>query len=133
MSFPSPSRNAAIEIWQTRIANERGFQVEFVSDRQKVVLDKITREAIIYLVHVYWSPDEARVGVFASGANFCKVAYDIRARKVIPFAEVQDDMAKSISETYHVPKDEDPIGWASGAMAQSEFFRLHPEIRLTYR
>lgn len=68
MTFPSPSRKSAIEVLQTRVANEFGFRIELVSANRRTELHRIKREAIIYFVHVYWSPDEKKVGVLATGS-----------------------------------------------------------------
>jgi hypothetical protein len=133
MIFPSPSKKAAIEVWQRPIANEWGAQVELVTARRRSVLDKITREAFIYFVHVYWSADETKVGVLATGFNFCRVAYDIRNDKLLPFDQIRAELGRSISRMYRVPSGEDPVEWAATADAQAEFFKLHPEIRLSYR
>ena len=132
MTFPSPSRKAAIEIWQYRFENFWGARVELVNARGRTVLDKRDRETGLYFVHVYWSPDETKVGVLATGFNFFHVAFDISAGKSIPFEDIRKDLGRSIQETYHVPHGEDPIGWAALSEAQGEFFKLHPEIRLTY-
>jgi hypothetical protein len=42
-------------------------------------------------------------------------------------------MGESIRETYHVSGEVDPIQWAAMSNAYTAFFKLHPEVRLSYR
>jgi hypothetical protein len=133
MAFPSPSGKATVEVWQTRFANERGTKIELVTLNRVTELDRINRKAIIYFVHVYWSPDEKRVAVLATGYNFSRVAYDLQTNKPIPFEQVQKELGASIAVTYHVPRGEDPIQWAALADAGVAFSKHHPEINLSYR
>jgi len=133
MSFRSPSGGKAIEIWQTAVDNSWGARVELVAAGKETVLYKVPREALIYFVHVYWSPDEARVGVVVTGFTILHLACDTKTGELIPFAQIQADVGKSLERTYRIPPGEDPIQWAAMADAQIEFFRLHPEVRLSYR
>jgi hypothetical protein len=133
MSFPSPSRKAAVEVWQTRFANGQGTKIQLVTANRRTELDSINREALIHFVHVYWSPGEKKVGVLATGLNFSRVAYDLERGKPIPFEQIRKELGQSITETYHVPAGEDPIQWAAMADADIAFFKRHPEIKLTYR
>jgi hypothetical protein len=132
MAFPSPSRKVAIEVWQTRFANERGTKIVLAAGQQRTVLDRIDREAIIYFVHVYWSPDEKTVGVLATELNYSRAAYDIDKGKPIPFDDIREGLGHSIGQAYHVPWGENPVEWAATADAQTAFFKLHPEIQLSY-
>ena len=130
MLFPSPSRAAAIEIWQTRWDNSWRARVELVTEQRRKVLYPELREAFIHFVHIYWSPDETKVGVFVSnGAE----AFNVKTGEQLPFDQIRKEFAQSIRDTYHLPPQEhDPIGWASMSEAQFAFSKLHPEIRLTY-
>ena len=133
MTFRSPSGKKSIEVWQTAVDNSWGARVELVSAQRRIVLDEVRREAILYFVHVYWSPDETRVGVLATGFNSVRVGSDTRTGAAIPFGEIREELGKSIEKTYRVPPGEDPIQWAAMADAGSAFFKLHPEIRLSYQ
>ena len=82
--------------------------------------------------HVYWSPDEAKVGVLGTGLAIFSVACNTATGTPIPFEKIREDFGKSIRATYYVPPKEDPIQWAAMVDAQVEFFKLHPEIRLSY-
>jgi hypothetical protein len=133
MTFKSPSGSMAIEVWQTRIDNTWGTRIDLLtaSGRQKL-LDN-TREAHVSFVHVYWTPDERIVAVVVTGANQFHIAAATATGVGVPFASVRNQVARSISETYHLPPNVDAIGWSSMADAQAEFFRIHPEIKVTYR
>jgi hypothetical protein len=133
MTFRSPSRKAAIEIWQKGIDNSWGARVELVTTKGRTVLYRIPSESYIYFVHVYWSPDEAKVGVLGTGHTIFSVACNTATGALIPFEKIREDFGKSIRATYHVPPQEDPIQWAAMADAQVEFSKLHPEIRLSYQ
>jgi hypothetical protein len=133
MTFPSPSRKAAIEIWQKGIDNSWGARVELVTAKSRTVLYRAPRESYIYFVHVYWSSDESKVGVLATGLTIFRVACDTGTGASIPFEDIRQDVGKSIRATYHVPVGEDPIQWAAMADAQVEFSKAHPEIKLTYQ
>jgi len=132
MTFRSPSRNASIEIWQKGIDNSWGARVELVTPKGRTVLYRIPRESYISFVHVYWLPDEAKVGVLGTGLAIFSVACNTATGTPIPFEKIREDFGKSIRATYHVPPKEDPIQWAALVDAQVEFFKLHPEIRLSY-
>ena len=132
MTFPSPSRRAAIEIWQTRLDNSWGTRVRLTTVERKAVVFENRREAHIYFVHVYWSPDESKVGVLGTGSKSWGVACDVRTGELIPFETIEEEFGESIRKMYHVPPKEDPVKWASSNDAHQAFFRLHPEIRLTY-
>ena len=133
MVFLSPSKRAAVEIWQTRVDNSWGTRAELVTIRGRSVLHENRVEAVVHFVHVYWSPDEAKVGVLVTGMNIWSVAADVDTGKHISFGSIRDDFAQSIRETYRVPLGKDPIRWAALVDGQDAFFKLHPEIRLTYR
>jgi hypothetical protein len=133
MTFPSPSHRARIEIWQTRLDNHWGTQVRLVSPQRRAVVFENRTEAWVYFVHVYWSSEEARVGVMASGGNIWRLAFDVDSGKEVPFDSIRDEFARSIRQTYRVPPDQDPIQWAAMSEAQGAFFRLHPEIHLSYQ
>ena len=132
MTFPSPSRKAAIEIWQTGIANEYGTRVKLVTGHRSIIVFENRRDAIVYFVHVYWSPDESKVGVLATGMSIWNVAFDVRKGRPVPFEDVRKGFGESIREIYSVPPGKDPINWAASSDAHSEFFKLHPEVRLSY-
>ena len=87
----------------------------------------------MYFVHVYWSPDEKKVGVLATGLNIWNIAWDLTLDRGIPFDSIKPDVRRSIEESYRVPSGEDAILWAASSDAQSAFFRLHPDIKSTYR
>ena len=129
MTFPSPSRKAAIEIWQTRWVNSWRARVELVTENRRTVLYTQRHEAFIHFVHVYWSPDETKVGVFVA---YGILAANVKTGATIPFDEIRKEFAQSIRDTYRLPPQEDPISWAGLADAQFAFARLHPEIRQTY-
>lgn len=87
----------------------------------------------MYFVHVYWSPDEAKVGVLTTGFNGWELAFDVASGRRIQFDEIRKDFADSIRKSYQVPASDDPLSWAESAEACEEFFKLHPEIKLSYR
>ena len=131
MRFPSPSGRAAVEIWQERFDNSMGSSVELVIPEKRVVLDSLDRETAFYFVHVYWSPDEMKVGILATGSNGVRVAANVKTGKPLAFGEIQKEFDQSLRKTYHVPEwEDDPVTWANNSHM---FFRLHPEIKLTYR
>ena len=55
-------------------------------------------EALAYFVHVYWSADESKVGVVATGSGLWELAFDARTGKPTPFIEIRDGMNRSIAE-----------------------------------
>ncbi len=132
MTFQSPSGKSAIEIWQSRLANEWGLRVLFVSRQGRTELYEKRGEVIVNFVHVYWSSDESKVGVYATGlANF-GLAFDSSRDAKMPFKEIREQLGESIRNTYHLSKEKDPFVWAELNDATSAFYRLHPEIRLSY-
>ena len=134
MTFPAPSRASFIEIWQPRFNNSLQARVELVTANGRTVLYTQQREAIIYLVHVYWSPDETKVGVLGTGFAIFSVAANVKTGSEVPFDQIRKEFAQSIRETYHLPAGGlDPFDWAATDSAQMQFSRLHPEIRLTYK
>ena len=132
MTFRSPSHRTAIEVWQKGIDNSWGARVELVSARGRTVLYQVGADSFIYFFHVYWSPDETKAGILATGTKIFSLACNTKTGSSIPFDEIREDFRKSIRETYRVPKGEDPIQWAA-MDGQAEFFKLHPEIRLSYQ
>ena len=133
MTFRSPSGKRAIEIWQRGIDNSWGARVELVTPARTAVLDQLDRDTYIYFVHVYWSPDESRIGVVGTGFAIFHLACDTTTGREVPFEEVRKQVAESIRTTYHLSPDvEDPIQWAAMSGAGFEFFKRHPEIKVTY-
>ena len=133
MTFRSPSGKRAIEIWQKGIDNSWGARVELVTPTGRTVLDRVPRDSYIYFVHVYWSPDETRVGVVGTGFAYFHLACNTATGTQIPFEHIREEMAQSIRATYHLPAaEDDPIQWAAMSEAGIEFFRRHPEIKVTY-
>jgi hypothetical protein len=130
--FSSPSGRESLEIWQTRLDNSWGFRIVLVSDGKWTTLFESRRDAVMYFFHVYWSPDEARVAVVATGFNIWHLAWDTRSKKPVPFEEIRNAVGKSIKDLYHVPLGEDPIQWSALNEAQAAFVKIHPEIHLTY-
>jgi hypothetical protein len=137
MVFRSPSGRAAIEVWQRLVDNSCGTQFRLVTvDRTTVLSSDPGPEVWVYFVHVYWSPDETKVGVTAAGLLrrlSRELACEVRTGKSIPFAVIHDDLAESIRRTYHVPPGEDPIDWTNDGHAWVAFSKLHPEIIPTYQ
>lgn len=132
MGFPAPSGRVAIEIWQPWIDNSMGLRIELVSNGRRQLLYHSPNDAIVYFAHVYWSTDEKIVGILATGTGNWQLAFDTNTGKSIPFEQIRNDFGQSITATYHVPRGEDPVSWATSSEAQSAFFKLHPEIRLSY-
>lgn len=126
MIFPSPSRSAAIEIWRAPRISSWKARLELVTERRRTVLYAQPREALVRFAHVYWSQNEATVGIFALIGT---LAADVKTGKVIPFAQIQNEFAKSLRETYNIPATEDPIAWAARSPAEDAFAKLHPEIQ----
>ncbi len=133
MTFPSPSRRAVIEVWQTRPDNSRGIQVHLVTPGRDLVVEEDRPEGLLYFVHVYWSPDGTKVGLTGGGFISLDLAYDIATGGRIPFDAVREGLAASIRGTYHLAPEQDPLKWGMRSEAHEAFFRLHPEIRLSYR
>src|ERR1043166_7265952 len=104
MAFPSPSRAAAVEIWQTRFDNSWKARVELVTARARTVLYTQQREALIYFVHVYWLRGETVVGVFAAGGP---MAADVRTGESVPFERIRNEFVRSLRETYRIAPGED--------------------------
>ena len=127
MIFPSPSRSAAIEIWQAPRIVAGKARVELVTAKRRTVLYTQPREASVRFVHVYWSHDEDIVGVFVLNGT---LAADVRTGELKSFEVVRKDFAKSLRDTYELPPQEDPIMCAARSDAQFAFSKLHPEIRL---
>ena len=66
------------------------------------------KEAIVYFVHVYWSPDETEFGVVSTGLNIWYFGCDARTGREIPFERIRNGLAQSIRASYQVPDGEDP-------------------------
>src|SRR5436305_526697 len=79
MRFASPSRRAAVEIFQRPIANEFGIKVQFVSGNRRFTLYERRRETLVYFVHVYWSSDETRVGVLGTGIQGFGIGLNVKS------------------------------------------------------
>ena len=112
-----------------------GARFELVTAHRREVLAKSSASVnIIDFVHVYWSPGEQRVGILETGYIPQELAFDLTLGRPIPFASIRNDLAKSIAAAYHLsPEITDPIGWAHLMDASFAFFKLHPEVQLTYR
>ena len=132
MLFSSPSKRMAVEIWQTPIDNSWHMQVDLTTGKRRFVLYESPNEAFAHFVHVYWSPHEARVGILITGTGLWELAYDTKTGKEIPFTAIQAALAHSIAVAYHLKEENDPIQWAGSPEAHEEFFRLHPEIHVSY-
>ena len=133
MEFRSPSGQKSIEIWQTSVDNSWHGRVALVVGQRSMVIYRLPSEAFIHFVHVYWSPNEEYVGAIARGMSGFTFACETKTGAMVPFDLVREGLARSIVQTYRVPRGEkDPIGWAGTNDAVSQFFQLHPEIRLTY-
>jgi hypothetical protein len=72
------------------------------------------------------------MGLFTTGLTRWQVAFDIQNHREIPFDRIRGDLAAGMRNAYKVPLQEDPLQWASTTDAFSAFFRLHPDIRVTY-
>ena len=96
MTFRSPSRRAAVEIWQKGIDNSWGSRVELVTPKGSTVIYRLSTDSFIYFVHVYWSPDETRVGVVGTGYGSFHLARSTVTGAPIPFEQIRDEMANSI-------------------------------------
>jgi hypothetical protein len=131
MRFPSPSGQSEFEVWQRSIANEFGARFAVVTRGSRTFVGNESEgDNIIYFVHVYWTPDESKVGVFGAGAQRWNRAFEVQSGKEIPFDEIRQGMANSIRTEYLVPKDADPFGWAQAH--PHEFLRHHKDVDLTY-
>jgi hypothetical protein len=130
MVFISPSGNASIEIWQTRFENSWGGRGELVSGERRTEIFRIS-EAFLYFVHVYWSPDEKTVAVFATAIPM-RMAFDVPTGRPIPFERVRAALSTSIQKAYALPGEADPLEWASTPQATEAFFARHPEIDVSY-
>ena len=75
---------------------------------------------------------EARVGILITGTGLWELAYDTKTGKEIPFTAIRAALAHSIAVAYHLKEEKDPIEWAGSPEAHEEFFRLHPEIHVSY-
>lgn len=133
MTFRSPSGQKSVEIWQTAFENGWHGRVELATTQRRTIIYRIPNEALIYFVHIYWSPNEEYVGAIARGLSGFTFACDTTTGAMVPFDVVREGLARSIAQTYRVPRGEDPIEWAMTLDARDQFFKLHPEIQLTYR
>ena len=70
MSFPSPSKRMAIEIWQTPIDNSWHMQVDLRSGKGRRVLYESPNEAFAYFVHVYWCQGKVESSGFQQSRTF---------------------------------------------------------------
>ena len=132
MTFPSPSGKAAIEIWQTGLDNGMGARVELVTARRRTLLVHVPDDSFINFAHAYWSPGETNVGIFCSGSVFIRAAARIETGGAIPFGQIRDELAQSIRDTYHRPAGEDPFNWSTSSEAVRQFYKFHPEVRVSY-
>ena len=121
-SFPSPSGQLAIELWQTAWANEFGARFLLAGNGNRVALKEITRESLIYFVQVHWTPDESEVAILATGTGDWRAAYNVRTRRSIPFDQLSDGMADAIRQEYSLPGSVDPIVWSRSVNASQDFF-----------
>jgi|WetSurMetagenome_2_1015567.scaffolds.fasta_scaffold149806_2 hypothetical protein len=133
MQFPSPSGKAAIEIWQTGLDNGMGARVELVTAQRRTLLVEVPDDSFIHFAHAYWSPGETKVGIFCSGSVLIRAAARVATGSAIPFGQIRDELAQSIRDTYQRPAGEDPFNWSADSSAVRQFFKLHPEIRVSYR
>lgn len=133
MTFSSPSGRAAVEVWQSRFDNFQRARVDLIVNHRRTNIYSQSREAGIYFVHVYWSTDEAKVGVVATGFAYFNIAADVTTGQALPFDLIRNDVARSIRAEYQVPNNLDPIKWAAENSAHEEFFNRHPEIHVSYR
>jgi hypothetical protein len=132
MSFPSPSHRAAVEIWQNSFDNSWGARAELITPRGRTTLIQSGRDTFLYFVHVYWSADETKVGVLARGGVRWEIGFDARINQPIPFEKIRSDFAGSMATLYNLAQGTDPIDWADSSEASQAFFKLHPEIHVTY-
>jgi len=132
MTFSSPSRRAAIDIWQPRHDNGRALQIHLVTPRRDLVVREFLHEGELDFVHVYWSPDETTVGISATGTIDIDLACNVATGGQVPFDTVRKGLAESIRATYHLRPDQDPFQWQLEPEARHGFFKLHPEINVDY-
>ncbi len=132
MDFPSPSGKSAVEMWQTRIDNSFHMRADLVSGARRVALYTSPNDAVVTFVHVYWSPDEAKVGILASGVGIWDLAFDTRTGAAVPFDQIRDSLFNSIRQTYRLSKDEELLRWSSSREGAVACFRRHPEIHVDY-
>jgi hypothetical protein len=87
-------------------------------------------EAVLSFVHVYWSPDETKVGVLGAGLAMFRLAADVASGNSIPFSTIENQLSQSIRETYHLSETiRDPLQWAAMADASIQFSKRKSEIR----
>jgi hypothetical protein len=133
MKFESPSRVASIELWQPAHLNGNEAGIDLVKGGKAIRLFTAKQEGLVYFMHVYWSPDESKVGVVGTGTVIFHLAYDLTNGRAIPFELIRKELAASIAESYSLPSDEaDPIQWAAHHHAMLQFRKKYPEFHTTY-
>jgi hypothetical protein len=133
MTFPSPSHRSTVEVWQRSIENSWGAQAVLVTSLGRKTLVESKRDSFLYFVHVYWSPDETKVGIIGRGAVIWEEAFDITNNRPIPFEGVRADVFRSMAKTYDIPTGMNPVDWSWSSEATTAFFKLHREIHVSYR
>ena len=133
LTFQSPTGRYAIEIWQTGLASEYGTRVVLVSGESRTSVFEDRREPIIYFFHVYWSQDEGKVAVVATGFSIWQIAADTTIGKKIPFEPLRAAVGQSLRQMYNIPSSVgDPVGEVGLSDYQFLVRCLHPEFQPTY-
>jgi hypothetical protein len=118
--FASPSGLAVIEVLKPRRPNSR-LAIVLATKSSKREIYRTSGETFFSFADVYWSPDEAVVGVVITGTNLFTLAFDVHSGKIIPFDSVRPQIAAAIRKHYKLPPDIDPIRWTWSGEAQNQF------------
>jgi hypothetical protein len=130
MVFTSQSGRSTLEVWQTPVDHTLHMRIDVVTTNGRHEVYRSPNEAILRFIHVYWSPDETKVGLLAAGFGVWEIAFDLKNERTIPFSQIQDQVFRSVVESYHVGTRTEVSAWIDSPEAASAFARLHPEIKL---
>lgn len=122
----SPRHNLLLRLRQPRVFPQSALEIEVESNGSIIYRWKAPgRELFISFIQDYCSDDDSTCGLYATGTNTVKFAFDVRLRVPVSFDLIADGVAAQIAHTYGV--DHNQLDWANSADGSVAFSkRCHP-------
>ncbi len=127
VTFEEKNTHSRVEIYQPFPINEAGIRVVLVEHDHIVLLLERRADTFLSFIDVYWTPDRRSVAVYSCGSG--EIAYDLKARKPIPFSSLRSGVAQHIRTMYQLPADiisEDAVFRWACLDGQEQFLKRYP-------
>ena len=84
-----------------------GMKIVLKDHSGTTLVYKSPSEAYVYFAEVIWSENEEKVAILVTGATEFPVAYDLKARRRVPFEPYRKRMEAAIARDYQPASQQD--------------------------